>query len=113
MSIDYRKARRILGVAFLVSLFVSIFLILNASGDVNPLSHADNSSRFAFIAAISLSLLTAISSFLGFVTTATLAWRKDKRETKSLLIENERKELELEKLRLELEKMKREEHAPH
>ena len=108
MSVDHRKARRVLGITFLVSLVVSIVLILNASGDVNPFSHPDNSSRILFSILIGLSFLTSMGSFLGFVSSTVLAWRKEKRETKSLLIENERKELELEKLRLELDKMKRE-----
>jgi len=56
-----------------------------------------------------VTLVTSLTSLLGFLSTTVLAWRKEKRDSAALLFDNEKKELELEKLRLELEKMKTEE----
>ena len=51
-----------------------------------------------------VSLLTSITSLVGFFSTTVLAWRKEKRETLSAELEIKKKELELEKLRVELGK---------
>ena len=56
-----------------------------------------------------VTFLTSITSLLGFISTTVLAWRKEKRESETIRVDNEKKELELEKLRWELEKMKAEE----
>lgn len=53
-----------------------------------------------------VTLLTSLTSLLGFISTTVLAWRKEKRDSAAIRSDNEKKELELEKLRLELEKMK-------
>ncbi len=55
-----------------------------------------------------VSLLTSLTSLIGFITTTVLAYRKDKREELTVKIAVERSELELEKLRFELEKAKKE-----
>jgi hypothetical protein len=51
-----------------------------------------------------ISLLTSLTSLVGFFSTTVLAWRREKRETLSAELEIQKKELELEKLRMELSK---------
>ncbi len=51
-----------------------------------------------------ISLLTSLTSLVGFLSTTVLAWRKEKRETLAAEIELQKKELELEKLRMEIQK---------
>jgi hypothetical protein len=55
-----------------------------------------------------VSLFTSVSSLLGFISTTILAWRKEKRETKTFDTDNERRKLELEKLKFELAKVQEE-----
>jgi hypothetical protein len=52
--------------------------------------------------------LSSIVTFVGFVSTAILTWRKEGREKADRELEMKRKEIALEKERLELEKMKAE-----
>jgi multidrug efflux pump subunit AcrB len=51
-----------------------------------------------------VSLLTSVTSLIGFCFTTLLAWRKEKRESRSEELELKKKEFELEKLRKELVK---------
>ena len=48
------------------------------------------------------SLATSGASLAGFLLTSSLAWRKEKRESKHSEVDLEKKRLEVEKLRLEL-----------
>jgi hypothetical protein len=105
MASNYRKMRRLLIVIFLASLLFCAFLILNASGDINPPSNP-NASQTALIIALVISLLTSIGSLLGFISTTILAWKKERREARTGLIDDERRKLELEKLKAELAKTK-------
>ena len=51
-----------------------------------------------------ISLLTSLTSLIGFFSATILAWRKEKREALSTELEIAKKELEIEKLRKELAK---------
>ncbi len=55
--------------------------------------------RIALIVSVASTLLTA----LGFISTTALAWRKERRESRSAALEEQREQLELEKLRRELQ----------
>jgi hypothetical protein len=54
------------------------------------------------------SCLTSVVTFLGFVTTTIITWRKESREKADRELERKHKEIELEKEMLELERMKAE-----
>lgn len=51
-----------------------------------------------------ISLLTSLTSLVGFLSTTVLSWKKEKREALASDLEIRKKELEVEKLRLELGK---------
>ena len=55
--------------------------------------------RIALIVSVASTLITA----LGFISTTALAWRKERRESRSAALEEQREQLELEKLRRELQ----------
>jgi hypothetical protein len=57
------------------------------------------------------SCVTSIVTFIGFVSTLVLGWRKESREAQDSKLERQRLALELEKQRLDLEKAKAEEDA--
>ena len=50
-----------------------------------------------------VSLLTSITSLIGFLSTTILAWRKEKRELISSELERKKIELEVEKLKSEIQ----------
>ena len=54
-----------------------------------------------------VSLLTSITSLIGFFSTTILAWKREKREVASVSLDLKKRELEIEKLRRELENSKR------
>jgi uncharacterized membrane protein YfcA len=77
----------------------------NQPPDNNPPFQPTNSNGIDTAVAVSLvSLLTSLTSLIGFFSTTLLAWRKEKRETIAAGIELQKKELELEKLRMEVKK---------
>lgn len=51
-----------------------------------------------------VSLLTSITSLIGFFSTTFLAWKKERRDSISAELEIKKKELELERLRMDLAK---------
>jgi len=65
-----------------------------------------NSGDINFTALIG-SLITSITSLVGFITTTAITWRKEKRESALADVERKKLELELEKDKLELNKMKK------
>jgi type VI protein secretion system component VasK len=107
----YTKARNIFLVLFLLSTGIVIVLgIIGASMrlttagpsiDVNP-----DLITIGGLVAIVSSCITSMVTFVGFVSTTILAWRKEAREKEDRELERKRKEIELEKARLDLEKMK-------
>ncbi len=52
------------------------------------------------------SIITSVTSLIGFITTTVITWRKEKREASLADMERKRLETELEKSRLELEELK-------
>ncbi len=53
------------------------------------------------------SVITSITSLIGFITTTVITWRKEKRESSLADMERRKLETELEKSRLELEELKK------
>jgi predicted hydrocarbon binding protein len=90
----YRTVRTIFGILFLLSIFVSI-----SSGPVLE-SAGEENERVTII-----SLITSLTSLIGFFSTIALEWRRELREAEEAEREAQRELLELEKLRLEIEKM--------
>ncbi len=123
----YARARKLFGTIAVISFgfFVLLFVVLLVSGpfignvfssinsslnggpgpSIPPSSNYDTAALAATIALVS-SLATAITSFIGFLSTLILGWRKEKREAKLAELERQRLETELEKQRLELEHMR-------
>jgi putative Ca2+/H+ antiporter (TMEM165/GDT1 family) len=48
------------------------------------------------------SLITAVTTLLGFLVTTVMTWRKERRESNATSVEPEKNKLELEKLRREI-----------
>ena len=72
--------------------------------EVDPSSQ--NSEKMGYTALIG-TVLTSITSLIGFVTTTVIAWRKEKREATLADVERKKLETELEKSKLELERLKK------
>jgi hypothetical protein len=72
--------------------------------EIDPSSQ--NSERMGYTALIG-TLLTSITSLVGFVTTTVITWRKEKREATLAEVQRQKLETELEKSKLELERLKR------
>ena len=53
------------------------------------------------------SLITSVTSLIGFITTTVITWRKEKREAALADMQRSKLETELEKSRLELEELKK------
>lgn len=53
------------------------------------------------------SVVTSVTSLIGFIVTTVITWRKEKRDASLAEVERKKIELELEKSRLELEALKR------
>ncbi len=67
---------------------------------------SQNSEKMGYTALIG-TVLTSITSLIGFVTTTVIAWRKEKREATLADVERKKLETELEKSKLELERLKK------
>lgn len=112
----YTKARNIFLALFLLS--TSVVIVLAIIGASMSLTEADPSINgngdvlaIGGLVAIISSCITSMVTFVGFVSTTILAWRKEAREKEDRDLERKRREIELEKQRLELEKMKGEQKA--
>jgi hypothetical protein len=86
-----KKYRRWFGWGFIAS-----FLLMM----VSALIFAE--SRLFAVAEL-VTIITSIATFLGFVTTTIVIWRKERRESTRAPIKPEAKKLELEKLRREID----------
>jgi hypothetical protein len=86
-----KKYRRWFGWGFIASF---LFMMVSA------LIFADSS---LFTVAELVTMVTSITTFLGFVTTTIITWRKEHRESEDASIDPEKKKLELEKLRREID----------
>lgn len=67
---------------------------------------AQDSEKMGYTALIG-TVLTSITSLVGFVTTTVIAVRKEKREATLADVQRQKLETELEKSRFELEKLKK------
>ena len=107
----YTKARNIFLALFLLSTGIALVMVVlgtsmvntsaGPSVDVNP-----DALTIGGLVAIVSSCITSMVTFVGFVSTTILAWRKEAREKEDRELERKRKEIELEKARLDLEKTK-------
>jgi hypothetical protein len=119
-----KSKRRIFGWVFVVSILVfftssMVWTLLQTSTPKNnapiqgfpptpPSSQAPRSSAPDTAVIVSVvSLLTSVTSLVGFFSTTVLAWRKERREAVTAELEIKKKELELEKLKIELAKSER------
>jgi type VI protein secretion system component VasK len=59
------------------------------------------------ILTVYIPLFTSVITFLGFVITTILSFRREKREARDSELSQKQKEIELEKARLELEQLKK------
>lgn len=79
-------------------------------GTAEPGSNSESShepSGSMNVSAVIGSIITSVTSLIGFITTTVITWRKEKREASLADMEKRRLETELEKSRLELEELKK------
>ena len=94
-----KKKRRILGWVFLISICVFLSTIIVKYLKILAPAGTDSFNPAAMVSII--SFLASLTSLIGFLSTTVLAWRKEKRETRSTELDIQKKELEIEKLRKE------------
>ncbi|MBL8529108.1 MAG: hypothetical protein JNL68_15585 [Burkholderiales bacterium] len=95
----------IFAISFVVLLVSNLFwFALPESGPPSetPLPQAEPSVSLPMLISVA-SLLTSVTSLIGFLFTTGVAWRKERREQQHADLDLERKKLEVEKLRLEIE----------
>ena len=110
---SYTLARNIFLALFLLSTAVAIVLAifipsLSLSASDPSIDGNQDLILTGSVVAIVSSCITSMVTFVGFVSTTILAWRKEAREKEDRELERKRKEIELEKARLDLERTKRE-----
>lgn len=76
------------------------------TGESSEVEPSPQGSRDASTIALAGSIITSITSLVGFVTTTVITWRKEKRDASLADVERKKLETELEKSRLELEELK-------
>ena len=77
------------------------------TGDPSTVAPAPQTSvDFGFTALVG-SVITSVTSLVGFIITTAITWRKEKREASLADVERRKLEVELEKSKLELEEMKK------
>ncbi|OGO35487.1 MAG: hypothetical protein A2W35_21240 [Chloroflexi bacterium RBG_16_57_11] len=107
----YTKARNIFLALFLLSISVVIVMVifgpsLRLTASDPPIDANPDLLTIGGLVAIVSSCITSMVTFVGFVSTTILAWRKEAREKEDRELERKHKEIELEKARLDLEKTK-------
>jgi hypothetical protein len=85
-----KKYRRWFGWAFVASLLFIMGLAVTLADSI------------LFSAAEVVAMVTSFTTFLGFVATTIITWRKECRESDHASIELKKKQLELDKLRREI-----------
>jgi hypothetical protein len=110
----FRKSRTFFGWIFILSLLIFLVsgvmttLDMGAGEKAAPPPPADATARLLPMetdhSAIVLgaSLVTGVTSFLGFLSTTILGWRREKREVEAAARDAQIKDLELQKLKREL-----------
>jgi hypothetical protein len=109
MSTNYTKIKQYFSYAFLLSFLVlgmtSLTLVYGFDLDYFNYSEVEVSAIFNTTVIVSIvSLVTSIVTLLGYILTAFLSWKKDKREQLISDIDLEKKKLEVEKLRKDINK---------
>ena len=83
------------------NIFARISLALGGSSDL-----PETSEKIGNTALIG-SVITSVTSLIGFITTTMITWRKEKRDASLADVQRKKLETELEKSRLELEELKK------
>ncbi len=113
--------RNIFLVLFLASTFILVVLIINEplvgnvlssinaslNGDnppTTPSPEVPNDTGFTIVIG---SVITSVTSLIGFIVTTLITWRKEKREAALAEVQRKRLEVELEKSRMELAGLKK------
>jgi hypothetical protein len=78
-----------------------------STGNPNTVVPSAQNIRDVNFTALIGSMITSITSLIGFITTTIITWRKEKRESSLADVERRKLEIELEKNRLELEELKK------
>ena len=109
----YALARNVFAALFFVAVFVLLLvLVLDArntsSGGQGPNTSEDAGAQIVVV----ISLLTSLTSLIGFISTTVLNWREEQREMLTAQLARQRQELEIERLRLELEQLKKRQSEP-
>ena len=78
-----------------------------STGDPSTVEPAPQNSVDLGFTALMGSIITSVTSLVGFIVTTAVTWRKEKREASLADVERRKLEVELEKSRLELEEMKK------
>jgi hypothetical protein len=105
----YPRARNIFLVLFLVSSCILVLVtFFSAQSYAAPLpgSSGTDAVTLGTLVATVTSCITSIVTFIGFLSTTLLTWRKEARDKEDRDLERKHKEIELEKERLELEKLR-------
>jgi heme A synthase len=92
-----KTIRRWLGWISVASLLV-MFLVAFIGHWRNPWHGLLRSEEFVVFA----SLVTSVTTFLGFLVTTVMTWRKERREGDHASVQLEKNKVELEKLRREI-----------
>jgi hypothetical protein len=96
---DYTRARSILLAIFVVTALLSVVLVFTpVFRDQDAAGGGAMSTGLIVVTAA--SILTSVTTLVGFASVTVLMWRRDRRETRAA-------DIELEKARLELEKLER------
>jgi len=106
-SRTYALARMIFAALFFVAVFVLLLVLVldtrgATTGGTGPNTSVDAGGQLVVI----VSLLTSLTSLIGFISTTLLNWREEQREMQAATLARQRQELEIERLRLELEQLK-------
>lgn len=99
-----KKRRKIFGILFVISMIVfsSVFFFdLFVPPQTKP-GAGDGEGLLVSLITLAASLLTAITSFVGFITTTIIAFRKERREARMDKLDLRKKELEIVKLEQEV-----------
>jgi cell division protein FtsL len=103
----YALARIVFAALFFATVFVLLLVLVldsrnTSSGGMGPNTSEGAGAQIVVV----ISLLTSLTSLIGFVSTTVLNWREEQRDLLAAQLARQRQELEIERLRLELEQLK-------
>ena len=109
----YALARNVFAALFFVAVFVLLLVLVLDARNTSSAGQGPNTSEDAGAQiVVVISLLTSLTSLIGFISTTVLNWREEQREMLTAQLARQRQELEIERLRLELEQLKKRQSAP-